>query len=233
MFAHEPLAPLWVARLISRAKYCNLCHRSYKDSNDLVMHPQPAGVLHMLFERGRRDALAWAQHIGLTAEHVQHLRSLSSASAPPPAGTPAAQAPAAKPAAVQVPVQAPAPVPAPALACTSGPVHALAPGFAPARKSVGSSGGGAGAADMQHPRCLKSTSAATAAPAPAGEGSSEGGRRAGHLDWLQQSVDALPFLVDVPVDLMHFLGGEVSEHGKKHNPVQAAGKSSKGCLRCM
>jgi hypothetical protein len=46
-------------------------------------------------------------------------------------------------------------------------------------------------------------------------------------------VDALPFLVDVPVDLMHFLGGEVSEHGKKHNPVQAAGKSSKGCLRFM
>lgn len=91
---------------------------------------------------------------------------------------------------------------------------------------------------MQHPRCLKSTSAATAAPAPAGEGSSEGGRRAGHLDWLQQSVDALPFLVDVPVDLMHFLGGDVSEplsawHGKKHNPVQAAGKSSKGCLRFM
>lgn len=27
----------------------------------------------MLFERGRRDALAWAQHIGLTADHVRQL----------------------------------------------------------------------------------------------------------------------------------------------------------------
>jgi hypothetical protein len=38
------------------------------------MHAKPAGVLNMLFERGRRDALAWAQYIGLEPEHVQQLR---------------------------------------------------------------------------------------------------------------------------------------------------------------
>lgn len=35
------------------------------------MHPQPPEVLDMLFERGRRDALAWAQHIQLTPEVLQ------------------------------------------------------------------------------------------------------------------------------------------------------------------
>lgn len=41
--------------------------RSYKESDQLVMHPQPPEMLNTLFERGRRDALSWAQHIGLTA----------------------------------------------------------------------------------------------------------------------------------------------------------------------
>jgi hypothetical protein len=41
--------------------------RDYKKSNKLVMKPKPPGVLDMLFERGRRDALAWAQHVGLAA----------------------------------------------------------------------------------------------------------------------------------------------------------------------
>lgn len=49
--------------------------RSYKESNDLVMHPKSVGVLHMLFERGRRDALAWAQTVGLRGEHVRALRA--------------------------------------------------------------------------------------------------------------------------------------------------------------
>lgn len=31
------------------------------------MKPKPPEVLDMLFERGRRDALAWAQHVGLAA----------------------------------------------------------------------------------------------------------------------------------------------------------------------
>jgi hypothetical protein len=43
-----------------------LC-RDYKKSEDLVMKPKPPAVLDMLFERGRRDALAWAQHVGLAA----------------------------------------------------------------------------------------------------------------------------------------------------------------------
>jgi hypothetical protein len=41
--------------------------RDYKKSENLVMKPKPPGVLNMLFERGRRDTLAWAQHVGLAA----------------------------------------------------------------------------------------------------------------------------------------------------------------------
>lgn len=103
----------------------------------------------MLFERGRRDVLAWAHHIGLTAEHVQHLRALTGASA-------SAEAPAA------------------------GAV----------------SGGGAGVGT-------------------------------GDLQWLQQGVDELPLLLDVPPDLMHFLGDtQHTEHGRD------AGRNStkKGCM---
>ncbi|WIA11772.1 hypothetical protein OEZ85_011866 [Tetradesmus obliquus] len=41
--------------------------RNFKQSENLVMKPKPPEVLDMLFERGRRDALAWAQHVGLDA----------------------------------------------------------------------------------------------------------------------------------------------------------------------
>ena len=46
---------------------CAAACRSYKKSNKLVMKPKQPEVLDMLFERGRRDALAWAQHVGLAA----------------------------------------------------------------------------------------------------------------------------------------------------------------------
>jgi hypothetical protein len=51
------------------------------------MKPKPPGVLDMLFERGRRDALAWAQHVGLAA--------LLPAAGGDPASAPTSQKPAA------------------------------------------------------------------------------------------------------------------------------------------
>jgi hypothetical protein len=75
--------------------FATACRRDYKKSNKLVMHPQPTDVLHMLFERGRRDTLAWAQHIGLTAQHVQQLHAAKHKRAARPTAAAAAAAAAA------------------------------------------------------------------------------------------------------------------------------------------
>jgi len=64
------------AAAVAFACLCCCCRRrSYKESNHLVMHPLPSGTLNMLFERGRRDALAWVQHSSLTTELVQQLKA--------------------------------------------------------------------------------------------------------------------------------------------------------------
>lgn len=76
---------------MTRATAC-LPGRSYKESNDLVMHPKSVGVLHMLFERGRRDALAWAQTVRLSGEHVRALRAARQSTAAEAAAVGAAAA---------------------------------------------------------------------------------------------------------------------------------------------